>query len=145
MVIANYLPPGKRAAVCFTIDDIHPGKSSDAYEAGGDLDRCALGHVQWLLNRHPELRVTLFVTADWREIGPAITRPWLAKAPIIRDRVYLAQTLPRGTMRLGRHPEFVAYLKSLPRTDFGLHGLHHIRKGLQIPAEYLDQRYDTCC
>lgn len=63
---------------------------------------------------------------------------------MIRDRVYLAETLPQGTMRLGRHPEFVAYLKSLPRTDFGLHGLHHIRKGPQVAVEFLDRNYADC-
>jgi hypothetical protein len=140
----NWLPPGKRAAVCFTIDDVHPGKSLDAYEAGGDLDRGALGHVAWLLDRHPNLRVTLFVTADWRETSPAITRRLLAHLPVIRDSVFLAETLPAGTMRLGRHPHFVAYLKSLPRTDVALHGLYHIQKGPRIAAEFSERSRAEC-
>lgn len=144
VTIPHWLPPGKRAAICFTIDDVHPGKSSDAYEAGGDLDRGALGHVAWLLDRHPELRVTLFVTADWREINPSITRRFLAKVPIVRDRVFLTDILPAGTMRLDRHPEFVAYLKSLPGVDIALHGLHHIHKGPNIATEFLDRNYAEC-
>lgn len=142
--IPHWLPSDKRAAVCFTIDDIHPGKSTDAYEAGGDLEKGALGHVQWLLERHPQLRTTLFVTADWREIGPHVTQHLLAKVPVVRDAVYLTEILPRGTMRLGRHPEFVQYLKSLPRTDVALHGLHHVHKGPQITTEFFQRDRAEC-
>jgi Uncharacterized protein conserved in bacteria (DUF2334) len=142
--IANWLPPGKRAAVCFTIDDVHPGKSSDAYEAGGDLDRGALGHVAWLLERHPQLRVTLFVTADWRETSPAATRRFASHFPAIRDSIFLAKTLPPGTMRLSRHPQFVDYLKSLPRTDIALHGLYHIQKGPRVAAEFAGRERAEC-
>jgi hypothetical protein len=45
-------------------------------------------------------------------------------------------------MLLSRHPEFVTYLKSLPRVDCALHGLHHINKGFKIMEEFggRDQR-----
>jgi len=43
---SGWLVSGKQAAICFTIDDVHPGKSSDTYEAGGDLGQGALGHVE---------------------------------------------------------------------------------------------------
>ncbi len=39
MLPARWLPEGKRAAVCFTIDDVHPATSEDHYEAGGDLEK----------------------------------------------------------------------------------------------------------
>lgn len=144
MKVRNWLPCGKEAAVCFTIDDVHPGRSADAYEAGGDLDRGALGHVSWLLERHPQLHVTLFVTADWREISPALTRRAAARLPVVRDSIFLAKTLPPSTMRLSRHPGFVEYLKSLPRTDVALHGLHHIRKGHRIAAEFYGRKREEC-
>lgn len=140
----EWLPEGKRAAVCFTIDDIHPGCSTDAYEAGGDLGRGALRHVEWLLMRHPDLRVTLFTTADWREISPLPTRRLLARIPIVRDRVFLSPVLPAGTMRLDRHPEFVRYVSNLPRTEVALHGLHHIHRGPRIPVEYQEQSIAEC-
>jgi hypothetical protein len=135
------LLPGKRAAVCFSIDDIHPAKSTDAYEAGGDLSRGALGRLEWLLERHPRLRVTLFVTADWREISPKPTRTLLAAVPVLRERMYLAKRWPRGRMRLDRHPEFVSYLRQLPRTEIGLHGLYHCHRGPRIPVEFQDGSY----
>lgn len=143
-VAEGWLPAGKSAAVCFTIDDVHPGKSSDAYEAGGDLGKGVLGHVERLLARHPRLRVTLFTTADWREISPSIERTLLAKIPLVRDRAMLARTLPPGTMRLDRHPDFVRYLKDNPRMEIGLHGLHHIHPGRAIHVEFQEQSRREC-
>jgi len=142
--LAEWLPAGKRAAVCFSVDDVHPGTSNDAYEAGGDLERGQLGHVAWLLKRHGELRVTLFVTADWRQISPFPTRRLLARIPALRDRFYLSRILPRGTMRLARHREFVNYLNSLQRVEVGLHGLHHVRRGPESPAEFRNCGFEEC-
>jgi hypothetical protein len=143
-VSAAWLPPGKAAGVALSIDDIHPGRSSDAYEAGGDLERGALGHVAWLLERHPGLKVTLYTTPDWRELSAHPTRRLAARIPGVRERVMLTRTLPAGTMRLDRHPEFVAYLRSLPRTEIGLHGLHHINRGTRIPVEFAGRGEAEC-
>ena len=144
IIAPRWLPPGKRAAVVFSIDDIHPGTSSDAYEAGGDLAAGALGLVERLLEAHPDLHVTLFTTPDWREISPKVTRRLLAKVPVLRDRVYLAPVLEAGTMRIDRHPKFVAYLKSMPRTHVGLHGLHHVHPGHTILVEFQNQSVAAC-
>jgi hypothetical protein len=140
----GWLPPGKRAAVCFSVDDVHPGRSTDAYEGGGDMGRGALGRVEWLLQRHPQLHLTLFTTADWRELSPFPTRRVLGRIPYIRDRVFLARVLPRGTMRLDRHPEFVSYLRSLPRSEIALHGLHHVHRGPRIFVEFQEQGTEEC-
>jgi len=138
-VLANWLPDGKRAALCFSIDDVHPGKSCDAYEAGGDLEKGALRHVLWLLDRHPQLRVTLFVAADWREIAAIPTRRLLALIPGVRERFFLTPVLPEGTMRLDRHPEFVRFLQSMPRTELGYHGLVHVHRGRRVVIEFQDE------
>jgi hypothetical protein len=143
-VATNWLPPGKRAALCFSIDDIHPGTSSDAYEAGGDLGQGVLKHVLWLLGRHPALHVTLFVTADWREIAPFPTRRILSRLPYLRERFFLARILPKGTMRLDRHGEFVRFLRDMPRTEIGLHGLYHVHKGPNLLAEFQDENVEEC-
>ena len=136
--IRDWLPHGKRAAVCFTIDDVHPGRSADHYDGGGDLGKGALGLVADLLARHAQLCATLFTTADWREISPRPSRV-LARIPVLRDRIYLARVLPEGTRRIDRHPEFLAYLGRLPRTEIALHGLHHIHRGLRLPVEFQDE------
>jgi hypothetical protein len=142
--IPEWLPPGKSAAVCFTIDDVHPRKSTDDYEAGGDLGEGALKRVLWLLNRHQDLKVTLFIAADLRTINPLHTRRLLARLPYIRDRVFLTRVLPKGTMRIDRHPEFVRFLSEMPRTQIGLHGLYHVHKGLNNIVEFQDQDVEEC-
>ncbi|WP_299758418.1 DUF2334 domain-containing protein [uncultured Pontibacter sp.] len=135
----TWLPEGKKAAICFSIDDIHPAKSSDYYEAGGDLDKGSLGLVKWLLDRHPKLKVTLFTTADWREISPVPTRKLLASIPYLRDKVFLAKRWKKGTMQLDRHPEFVEFLNNMERAEIAFHGLYHCHKGLKVPVEFQDQ------
>ena len=127
---------GKRAAVCFSIDDVHPATRRDAYEAGGDLGEGALKHLEWLQQRHPKLQTTLFVTADWRCLSPVPTRRLLAAIPGLRDRFFLAPVRAQGEMRISGHPEFAAYLKSLPRTDVAFHGLEHVSRGIFIPGEF---------
>lgn len=136
--VRDWLPPGKRAAVCFTIDDVHPGTSAGHYDGGGDLGAGALGHVQWLLERHPSLHVTLFTTADWREISPSPSRI-LSRIPVVRDHLYLSKVLPPGTRRIDRHPAFIAYLEQLPRTEVACHGLHHIHPGRLLHVEFQDE------
>lgn len=143
MTAIHFLPPGKKAAVVFTIDDIHPGKSIDAYEAGGDLERGALGHLLWLLNRHSQTKVTLFTTPDWRQTSP-VPVGFIPTDPAVRDAMYLAPVLPEGTMDVRNHPEFVAFLNAMPQTEVAFHGLHHIHKGVRIPVEFQEQDRGQC-
>lgn len=141
--VERWLPEGKQAAVCFSIDDVHPGRSKDHYDGGGDLGAGALGLVEWLLGRHPDLRVTLFVTADWREISPSPSR-LLSAVPFLRERMYLTRVLPKGSRSVARSPEFVAYVRSLPRTEVGFHGLHHVHRGPLVHVEFQDESVAEC-
>src|SRR5258708_22937966 len=95
----GWLPEGKRAAVCFNVDDIHPATSRDEFDAGGDLGCGALGHVERLLERHPQLRVTLFVTPAWRLRRLVPTRGWLTRIPVLRERMHWAPLTSRGRFR----------------------------------------------
>jgi hypothetical protein len=140
--IRHFLPR-PRPAVVLTVDDVFPGRRNAPFEAGGDLEKGALGRLLWLLNRHPQLRLTLFVTPDWRETTPVATSP-LRHIPWLRDQLYLAPILPKGSMDLRRHPDFVAFLNAMPRTEVGLHGLHHIHKGRHIAVEFQRQGFDQC-
>lgn len=79
-----------------------------------------LGLLHWLLKRHPQLKVTLFVTPDWRLTNPFLTRKLLSAIPYLRDRVFLTKVLKKGTMRLDKHLEFVDYIKNLPHTNLWL-------------------------
>ena len=137
--IINKWQNGKKAAICFSIDDIHPQKSSDYYESGGDLEKGVMKHLLFLLKRHPQLKVTLFTTADWREISPYPTRKILASIPFVKDKVYLANRFPKGTMQLDKHPEFVSFLKNISQAEIALHGLYHCHTGKRIPIEFQDE------
>jgi hypothetical protein len=135
--------PGKTAAVIMSVDDVFPGTSQSVYEAGGDLERGALGRLLWLLERHPQLQLTLFVTPDWRRISPVADRLW-RHVPWLRDRLYLTRVLPKGTMDIRNHPEFVAFLNSMPRTEIAIHGLHHIHQGQSVSVEFQHQERAAC-
>jgi predicted deacetylase len=140
----GWLPGGKQAAVCFSIDDVHPARSADAFDAGGDLGRGALGRIERLLERHPQLRITMFVTPDWRRIALVRTRKWLTRVPLLRERIHWAPLAPRGRFRIDRFPDFVAYLNALPRTDCAIHGLHHAHPGPRLAMEFQGQSRRRC-
>jgi hypothetical protein len=135
----NWKPIDKKAAICFSIDDLFPGKSSDLYEAGGDLDKGVLRHLLWLTDRHPKLKITLFTTADWRETHPFPQLKILSKIPVLRDYIYLSKVLKKGTMSLVNHPSFVKFINSKEQFEVACHGLYHVHKGLQIPVEFQNQ------
>jgi hypothetical protein len=140
----GWLPRGKKAAVCFSIDDVHPAGSADAFDAGGDLGRGALGRVERLLELHPRLRITMFVTPDWRRVELTRTRKWLTRIPLLRERIHWAPLAPRGRFRIDRFPDFVAYLNALPRTDCAIHGLHHSHPGPRLATEFQGQSRRRC-
>jgi predicted deacetylase len=94
------------------------------------------------VKRHPQLKVTLFTTANWREISALPTRRILSKIPYVKDRVYLAKRWPKDHMRLDRHPEFIEYLNSMKGVEIAYHGLYHCHKGPRIPVEFQDQDED---
>jgi hypothetical protein len=139
----HWYRPGKTAAVVMSVDDIFPGTSQSAYESGGDLEKGALGRLLWLLQRHRQLKLTLFVTPDWRRISPVADRLW-RHVPLLRERLYLADVLPKGTMDVRKHPEFVAFLNAMPRSEVAIHGLHHINRGHLISVEFQNRDRAAC-
>lgn len=141
---SRWLPDGKNAAVCFSIDDVHPAGSDDGFDAGGDLGRGALGRVERLLERNPRLRITLFVTPDWRRLELVRTRRWLTRVPLLRERIHWAPLARRGRFRIDRFPDFVAYLNAMPRTDCAVHGLHHAHPGPRLAMEFQQQSRRRC-
>jgi peptidoglycan/xylan/chitin deacetylase (PgdA/CDA1 family) len=125
----NRLP----AAVCFSIDDVHP--SPVAIEA--------LSHVRWLQERHPRLRVTLFTTPDWQTLDPYPTRP-IARIPWLRDRVHTVRVHPRGTFRLDRHAAFCDFLAEWRGAEIAMHGLHHVTRGMRPVLEFANASAAEC-
>lgn len=140
----DWLPQGTRGALCFSVDDVHPATSSDEYEAGGDLARGALGRLEGLLDRHPKLRATLFVTPDWRLRHLVPTRKFVTRIPGIRDRVHWARRRRRGHFRVDRFPAFVTYLNGMRNAEVAVHGLTHTHPGAQMAVEFQQQDARTC-
>ena len=140
----SWLPAGKRAAVCFNVDDVHPATSRDEFDAGGDLSRGALGRLERLIQRNPRLRVTLFVTPDWRLRRLVPTRRWLTRIPLLRERIHWAPLTPKGRFRVDRHPAFVSYLNALPRAECAVHGLNHAHVGPRMAVEFQEQSRSRC-
>ncbi len=138
-VASSWLPAGKYAAVCLSIDDIHPGTSEDTYEAGGDLERGALGRLVRLQRRHPRLQATLCVTPCWRLDALAPTASPLQFVPWLRRHVQWTRLHPEQRFRLDRHPRFVAYLNSLARCEIVPHGLYHAHAGQRFATEFQEQ------
>jgi len=140
----HWLPAGKTAAVCFSVDDIHPATSQDSYEAGGDLAAGGLGRLSRLQMRHPYLKATLCVTPDWR-LNSLVPRAGLLRhLPWVRRRAHWTRLRPSGHFRIDRYPEFVSYLNSLERCEIVLHGLSHAHAGPQIAVEFQDESEQEC-
>jgi hypothetical protein len=123
-----------RPALCFSGDDVHPAPSAGE----------ALAHVQWLQRRHPQLRVTLFTTPDWQTLDPYPTGRFLARLPFVRDHVFTVATHPSGTYRLDRHEQFCSLLRNWQGAEVGLHGLHHVRRGMQPVIEFAGRTRGNC-
>lgn len=130
----NWLRDSKRAAVCFSVDDVHPAPAAAS----------ALDHIRWLQERHPHLRVTLFTTPDWRTLDPFPSRKMLTRIPILRDHLFTVRVHRAGTFRLDRHEGFCALLRDWPGAEIALHGLHHVRKGLRPVLEFADRPAAEC-
>lgn len=135
----DFLPEGKLGIVCFSIDDVHPQKAEDGTDFGGGLSCGPLGHIEWLHERHPQIKVTLAVTANWIEKSPFPTKKFLGKVPYVREKIALAETFKKDTFSLTKHADFVNYLNSKEYFEVALHGLYHFSKGLRIPVEFQKQ------
>ena len=134
MTTGHWLAPGKQAAVCFSIDDVHP-TAADGQHPDGATSHQVLDRLDGLLTRHPQLRVTLFTTPDWRSRGVHRERRGVASLPLLNRLVYATRPHARGTLRLDRHHAVSRRLASMARTEVALHGLHHVRRGLRPNEE----------
>jgi hypothetical protein len=140
----GWLPAGKSAAICFSVDDIHPSTRADRYEAGGDLAAGSLGRLAELQRRHPMLKTTLCVTPDWRLDSLVQDRWLLPRIPWLNRHVHWTRLLPEGSFRIDRHPALVQYLNELERCEIVLHGLTHTHQGRHFAVEFQDQSEDEC-
>jgi hypothetical protein len=143
-VRGRWLPAGKLAAVCFSVDDVHPSGTRDGCDAGGDLAAGALGRLVRLQQRHRDLKVTLCVTPDWRLDSLVPDTAVLRHIPWVRQRVHWTRLRPAGHFRIDRYPEFVGYLNGLERCEMVAHGLHHAHVGPRFAVEFQNETEQQC-
>lgn len=129
----KWLPQSKRAAVCFSVDDVHPAPVAEE----------ALGHVRRLQERHPQLRATFFTTPDWQTLDPYPSK-FVSRIPIVRDRLFTVRVHPRGTFRLDRHEAFCAMLRDWRGIEVAVHGLHHVTRGMRPTLEFARRNVAEC-
>lgn len=139
----DWLPSGKSAALCFSIDDVHPSRSIDGYDAGGDLSAGVLGRVERMLDTQPNLKATLFVTPDWRP-ARLVPNRFAANLPLLSRWLYHVDLHPASRFRVDRAPEFVAYLNGVSRFEVAPHGLHHAHRGPKLATEFQNQDRREC-
>lgn len=132
----DWLPGETIGAVCLSVDDLHPTVDAEAATS-------VIARLRALLDRHRQLKATLFVTPDWRPVQLVRSR-LLSRVPVVSRRVYHVDLHPHGLLRLDRHPAFVAQLKSLPRTEVAPHGLHHVHPGPRLAVEFQKQTRAEC-
>jgi hypothetical protein len=140
----HWLPAGKSAAVCLSVDDVHPATSAAGYDAGGDLEAGALGRLARLQQRHPGLKATLCVTPDWRLDSLTPDTRLLRHVPFLRRHVHWTRLRAAGELRIDRHPRFVAYLNGLEHCEVVPHGLHHAHVGPHFATEFQDESAAEC-
>jgi hypothetical protein len=141
---AGWLPAGKSAAVCFSVDDIHPSSAADRYDAGGDLAAGALGRLVELQRRHPMLKTTLCVTPDWRLDSLVPDRWLLPRIPWVNRHVHWTRLVPDGALRIDRHPALIDYLNGFERCEIVPHGLTHAHTGPRFAMEFQEQSEGEC-
>lgn len=142
----NWLPPGKQAAIIFSIDDIHPAGWDAHYEAGGGLEHGVLGRTDRLLKRHPKLQALLMVTPDSRLRAP-YANPWQQLAryiPGLNQCMHAARVHKAGTYRIDHHPEFVDYVRMQPRMSVAMHGYQHVSGGSRYALEFENLDDEQC-
>jgi hypothetical protein len=115
-----------------------------AWDSGTAEDLDLTLRIKKYFGRHPQLRITLFVTPDWRRQELVRTRRWVTRVPLLRERIHWAPLTPRGRFRIDRFPGFIAYLNTLPRTDCAVHGLHHAHRGPRLAMEFQGESRGRC-
>jgi hypothetical protein len=138
----------KRSVFVVGVDDVHPESSSVGWDCGGDLEQGALGLISNFLNRHPQVKIPLFVTPNWRM--PAIEEFSSLKRKIaMLDKSVFRSCIKRVLIRRlkfnaypivsERYRDWCRYLEgfvSQGRIGIGVHGLYHFQNGLPFSAEF---------
>jgi len=148
-------PDGYRSALVIGIDDVHPESSAEGCDCGGDLEGGVLSLLTDFLERHPQVKITLFVTPDWlylpqptgfRFIQRRFSRGSLVDSLLIK---LFQRRWPDGRFRIDQeqYRKWCAFIKrkvSDGKLSIGIHGLQHFQTYVRYSAEFLYPNTDEC-
>lgn len=148
-------PKNYVSAFTIGIDDIHPECSENGCDCGGDLEEGALRLLVNLLESHPQIKVTLFITPDWifkpQRLGIRFIQRHISRGGLF-DRILterLQRTWSHGQFRIDdkRYEGWRAFLKGMASSgkfNLAFHGLHHFQSYVRYPCEFLHADSDKC-
>ncbi len=134
------MTPG--AVFNFHVDNIHPESNREGWDCGGDRERGVFRHLLDLRKRFPQVKVTLFVTADWTDRSQPLWARALGRA--VPEWRRNPRHWPPSTFRLDRHREWCRWLASLEGFELAFHGLHHYNPRGFHGQEFIGLGYDEC-
>jgi len=148
-----------RSFLVIGLDDIHPESLSNGCDCGGDLDRGVLGLLLNFLGKHPQVKVTLFITPNWIYkpqiyglgfVQDKFIHSWIVNSLRIPEKLILrafVRPLEYNSYLISheKYSNWCAYLQKLVsqgRIAIGIHGLYHFQARPSYSSEFLYLGYD---
>jgi len=123
-------------------DDVHPEKSSNIADCGGDLEDGVFGYILELIGQFPKIKVTFFVTPNWIDKPED---PFPIKHIKKSLRVNYKNTWKDEPFRLDRHKEWCKWLNRHSKNiEVAVHGYvhHNPNHGIWHSQEFKGASYE---
>lgn len=134
------MKPG--AVFSLHVENVHPEGSREGWDSGGDREKGVFRHLLDLRKWFPQVKVTLFITADWMDRSQPLWARALGRAlPRLQRNI---RHWPPETFALDRHTDWCAWLASLDGFELAFHGLHHFNPRGFHGQEFVGLDYGEC-
>ncbi|MFH1285259.1 MAG: DUF2334 domain-containing protein [Candidatus Micrarchaeota archaeon] len=134
-------PKNCKAALNINVDDVHPESASDIADCSGEQDEGVFRFLTLLGDEFPELKMTLFVTPEWRY--KKFAGRWRRKLDFVFGSKY--ELWDETKFRLDLHPEWCSWLREKTRKgkfEIAVHGLNHYSPRYPYSAEFQGASYE---
>jgi hypothetical protein len=123
------------------LDDFHPEKG-----CGLELDRGPIKYLELLWSNFPELKVTLFLTPDWRYLPQFRITKFFGKyfgiSPFFRQLKEPKYRVDKKEFREWR--SWIRKNVKAKRLEVAIHGLYHIQPCYHYASEFQHLNYNQC-
>lgn len=162
MVRVNKWPYECKAAFNINLDDIHPERNIDGIDCGGDLEKGVFKFIVNMLQVHPYVKITFFVTPNWifkeyvlaKFYQKMFRKPVSKWSPILCNisgilGKVLVKKWENGMFRLDleRHDKFATWMRDgiyCGWLEVANHGLYHFQETFPYKAEFAHLDYNEC-